>query len=103
MSDDDKRSDFPCPMIIRPFAPYKSVITGQEISDRSGRREEVARAADRGLVPFERIDGRPAGLINEEFAKRGGRQVSEEAKEWADNKRAAQKVKTDSEGNILSD
>jgi hypothetical protein len=83
--------------------PYRSVVTGQIIEGRAAHREEVAIAADKGLVPFERIDGHPGGLINEEFAKRGGRKTSEAAKEWAAKKRKSQAVKTDARGAVIAE
>lgn len=90
--------------IIHDFEPYQSVVEqGRVIGGRSQRREELARQADKGMVPFERIDGHPGGLINKKFAAQGGRRVSEAAVEWAAKKKAATAVKTDASGAILSE
>jgi hypothetical protein len=98
-----KRERLAAPRVVRPFAPYRSVVTGGVVDDGSKRREEVAIAADRGLVPFERIDTRPPGLINDRFAARGGRATSEAAKEWVSNKRRAAAVKTDRAGAVIAE
>ena len=92
------------PMVMRSsFEAYRSMVTGQIVDGQRARREEIAAAKDKNLVPFERVDGRPAGLINEAFAKRGGRRTSEAAKEWAANRRKATAVKLDAKGAILSE
>ncbi len=96
-----KRSDFPCPMIIRPFEPYRSVITGEMITDRSQRREETRRARDRDLEPWEPRSDRPLGFINEEFCRRGGLKISEEAQEWAAEQKKKSEVKREKDGNII--
>ena len=96
-----KRSDFPCPMIIRPFEPYRSVVTGEMITDRSQRREEIRRGRDRNLEPWEPSPDRPQGFINENFCKRGGLPVSEEAQEWAAREKKKAEVKRDDHGNII--
>lgn len=92
------------PMIISDnWQAYRSVVTGDVVQGKTARREELAAAADRGLVPFERIDGKPPGLINKEFAAKSGRRTSEATEEWAANKRKSQAVKTDASGAILSE
>jgi hypothetical protein len=83
--------------------PYRSVVTGRIIQGRAAHREEVAIAADKGLVPFERINGHPGGLINEKFAARGGRKTSEAAKEWAANEQKKRAVKTDARGAVIAE
>lgn len=104
LTEEERSGPVKSPMVmVVTFEPYRSVVHGQIVDGQRSRREEIAMAADRNLVPFERIDGRPAGLINEQFAKRGGRKTSEAAKEWAANKRKSQAVKTDANGAIWSE
>ena len=104
LTQDELAAPPAAPMVMKSsFEPYRSVVTGQVVDGHRSRREEIAAAKDRGLVPFERIDGRPAGLINEAFAKRGGRRTSEAAKDWAAKKRQATAVKLDANGAILSE
>lgn len=99
-----ERDTIQAPMVMTVnFEPYRSCVTGQVVDGQRARREEIAIGKDKGLVPFERIDGHPGGLINPEFAKRGGRRVSEAATEWAAKKKAATAVKTDASGAILSE
>lgn len=83
-----KRKGVCKPMFVVPdIEPYQSIVeNGRVISGRAARREEIARQADKGFVPWEPINDRPRGLINEEFCKRGGLKTSEAAKEWAKNK-----------------
>lgn len=99
-----ERDGVQSPMVMTVnFEPYRSCVTGEVVDGQRARREEIAIAKDKDLVPYERVDGHPGGLINKTFAARGGRQVSEAATEWAQNKKAAAAVKTDAAGAILAE
>ncbi|KAA0971083.1 hypothetical protein FPY71_11600 [Aureimonas fodinaquatilis] len=39
----DCRSDFPCPGIARAMAPYRSPVSGREITTRAERAEDLKR------------------------------------------------------------
>lgn len=104
LSQEERNGPVKSPMVmVVNFEPYRSVVHGQIVDGQRSRREELAIAADRQLVPFERIDGRPGGLINEAFARRGGQKTSEAAKEWAANKRKSTAVKRDKSGAIWTE
>lgn len=103
MKKHPKRSDLPCPMmIIKDIEPYQSIVEAKVVNGkieapviggRMQQREERARAADRGLVPWEPVSDKPRGYINEDYCRRAGVKTSESAKEWAKKKRAAQVAK----------
>lgn len=99
-----KHAGVHAPMVMRvDFEPYKSLVTGKVVDGQRSYKEEVAEARDKGWVPFERIDGHPGGLINKEFARKGGKRVCEATEEWAKKKREAQAVQTDASGAIWSE
>jgi hypothetical protein len=80
--------------IIKDMEPYRSVVEGgRVIGGRTARREELARLADRGLVPWEPISSRPRGLINKEFCGKRGLKTDEATQEWASAKLATQAAK----------
>ena len=73
--------------VVSDMEPYQSVVeNGKVIGGRAQRREEIKRLADRDLVPWEPINNRPRGLINDEFCRKRGLKTSEAAKDWAKNK-----------------
>jgi hypothetical protein len=90
-----KRKGICKPMyVIKDMEPYQSVVeNGAVIGGRSQRREEIKRLADRGLAPWEPINNRPRGLINEEFCRKRGLKTDEATKEWAKNKLDSQAKK----------
>ncbi len=62
-----KRSDFPCPMIMRDIDEYESPIDGRMISSRSAKREDLKRS---GCVEYEPQAGHRKGYENPHFIKK---------------------------------
>lgn len=99
-----ERDEVQAPMVMTVnFEPYRSVVTGKVIDGQRARKEEIAVGKEKGLVPFERINGSPGGYINPKYQVHGKREQNEATKEWAAKKRAATAVKTDVSGAVWSD